>query len=52
MVGDMRYDMETGVNAGSGTCGVLYGYGTEDELRAAGAQHLIRTFPDLALLIQ
>ncbi len=51
MVGDMRYDVETGVNAGTRTCGVLYGYGTAEELRAAGAGHLVETFPDLVPLV-
>lgn len=52
MVGDMRYDMETGVNAGVRACGVLYGYGSAEELRRAGAQHLLETFPKLAALVR
>jgi phosphoglycolate phosphatase len=27
--------------------GVLYGYGSEDELRDAGADHICSTHPDL-----
>lgn len=51
MVGDMRYDVETGVNAGTRTCGVLYGYGSAEELREAGADHLVPTFPDVLPLV-
>lgn len=51
MVGDMRYDVETGVNAGARTCGVLYGYGSAEELRDAGADHLVTTFPDVLPLV-
>ncbi len=45
MVGDMRYDIETGINAGTDTCGVLYGYGTKEELQGAG--HLVSDFTGL-----
>jgi len=51
MVGDMRYDIETGVNAGVRTCGVLYGYGSAEELRDAGAHHLLEKFQELAALV-
>jgi len=47
MVGDMRYDIETGVNAGIRTCGVRYGYGTAEELIRAGAHTLVQEFPAL-----
>jgi phosphoglycolate phosphatase len=52
MAGDMVYDMETGVNAGTDTCGVLYGYGSEQELHDAGARHLVHSFTDLVALIR
>lgn len=51
MVGDMRYDVETGINAGTVTCGVLYGYGSADDLRNAGAHHLTSSFPELLTLV-
>lgn len=51
MAGDMVYDIETGVNAGTNTCGVLYGYGSEQELRDAGARHLVHSFSDLVTLV-
>jgi len=47
MVGDIRYDIETGVNAGIRTCGVRYGYGTAEELIRAGAHTLVQEFPAL-----
>lgn len=47
MVGDMRYDMETGRNAGTRTCGVLHGYGTADELARYGADALVDDFTGL-----
>ena len=40
MVGDRCFDMEGGVRAGIHTLGVTYGYGSERELREAGAERL------------
>ncbi|MFP5465483.1 MAG: HAD family hydrolase [Gammaproteobacteria bacterium] len=40
-------DLRTGRAAGAQTIGVLCGFGTEDELRAAGAQLILRTTSDL-----
>ncbi len=40
MVGDRKYDMEGGVRAGIHTLGVTYGYGSEEELREAGAERI------------
>ena len=42
MVGDRRFDMEGGVQAGVRTIGAAWGYGTEEELRDAGAQYIAR----------
>lgn len=39
-IGDSGVDMETGKNAGMDTCGVLWGFRDEDELRAHGAIYL------------
>ena len=47
MVGDRRFDMEGGVKAGVHTLGVLYGYGSEEELRTAGAEKIARTPGDI-----
>ena len=41
MIGDMVSDIQTGKAAGTLTCGVFYGYGAEDDIRAA--------LPDVAL---
>ena len=40
MIGDRRYDMIGARNHGLKALGVLWGYGTEDELRGAGAHHI------------
>ena len=39
-IGDSGVDMQTGQNAGMDTCGVLWGFRTEEELRAHGAKYL------------
>lgn len=48
MVGDRRYDVEGGRANGMDTIGVAYGYGTEEELRGAGATHVARNVGELA----
>ncbi|MDO4266034.1 MAG: HAD hydrolase-like protein [Eubacteriales bacterium] len=40
MVGDRAYDMTAAAELGLQTVGVLYGFGTEEELSSAGAQYL------------
>lgn len=52
VVGDMPYDILMGARAGAETCGVSYGNASADELRAAGATHIIDTFPQLLTLIE
>jgi phosphoglycolate phosphatase len=47
MIGDTTIDIRTGVAAGAQTVGVLCGFGTEDELRRAGADLILRTTSDL-----
>lgn len=47
MVGDRKYDVCGASAHGIETIGVSYGYGTEDELRAAGALAVVR---DVAML--
>ena len=46
--GDSGVDMETGRNAGMHPCGVLWGFRTEEELRAEGASYLVHTPQQLA----
>jgi phosphoglycolate phosphatase len=43
MIGDRMHDMIGAANNGIGTIGVLYGYGSREELRDAGAMHLCKT---------
>jgi phosphoglycolate phosphatase len=40
MVGDRKFDMIGARNNGMTAVGVLYGYGTKEELLAGGAQHV------------
>lgn len=43
MIGDRGGDMRAASSLGIQTLGVLYGYGTEEELRTAGAQAMVKT---------
>ena len=43
MVGDRKFDIEGGLANGAMTIGVTYGYGTEEELVAAGADAIAHT---------
>lgn len=47
MVGDMTVDILMGKNAGMKTCGVTYGNGKSQELEEAGANYILKRFPDL-----
>lgn len=47
MIGDRRHDIEGGKACGLESVGVLYGYGTEQELTEAGADYIIRTVAEL-----
>ena len=51
MVGDRHYDIDGAVRAGVDSIGVLYGYGTEDELRKAGATYLAETVRDIYRIV-
>ena len=48
MVGDRRYDIVGAHAVGMRGLGVLWGYGTRDELEAAGADQLVESTADLA----
>ena len=41
MVGDRHYDIDGGRAHGLRTIGVTWGYGTPDELRTSGADHIV-----------
>ena len=51
MVGDRRYDMEGARSVGMPSIGVLYGYGSQDELSAAGATQLAPSVAGLEELL-
>lgn len=48
MVGDRRYDISGAHSVGMRGLGVLWGYGTRDELETAGADQLVKSSVDLA----
>jgi N-acetyl-D-muramate 6-phosphate phosphatase len=51
MIGDTTIDIRTGKAAGAQTVGVLCGFGTESELRRAGADLVLRTTSDLLAVL-
>ncbi len=51
MVGDRKFDIEGGRANDIDTIGVLYGYGNETELKAAGATHIAASVNDLQALL-
>lgn len=48
MVGDRKFDIEGACGAGIDSIGVLYGYGSREELEAAGSTYIVDT-PDQVL---
>ncbi len=52
MIGDTTVDVRTGRAAGAQTVGVLCGFGTERELVAAGAGHIVTTTSDVLALLR
>ena len=51
VLGDTAFDMEMAVNAGVRAIGVSWGNHSADELRAAGAEHVIDQFSELLTLL-
>lgn len=51
ILGDRRYDMEGGVQAGIHTLGAAWGYGSEEELLEAGAERIARTAAEAAEIL-
>ena len=47
MVGDRNNDIEAAVNVGIDSIGVLYGYGSREELEGAGATYIVDTPSDI-----
>lgn len=52
MIGDTTVDMLAGKRAGAQTVGVLCGFGTEKELRRAGADLLVKDLTELHEILQ
>jgi phosphoglycolate phosphatase len=52
MVGDRRYDISGAHAVGMRGLGVLWGYGTRDELETAGADRLVESTADLARTVR
>jgi phosphoglycolate phosphatase len=52
MIGDTVYDVHMGIAAGCKTIGVGWGYHPLDELRAAGADHVVETMDELKLALE
>ena len=51
MVGDTKFDAAGARNAGTHFLGVLYGFGTEEEMRREGAEQFARTPEDITRLL-
>ncbi len=51
MVGDRRHDVEGAGANGLPTVGVLWGYGTRDELETAGAKYIVRDLAELETIL-
>ena len=47
MVGDRKFDIDGGAGAGVDTCGVLFGYGSEEEFSEHNATYIIEKAEDL-----
>ena len=48
MIGDRRHDIEGAKQSGLHSLGVLYGYGSREELEHAGAEAIAETPADVA----
>lgn len=51
MVGDTKFDMLGAKELGIAGLGVLYGYGTAEELHASGADYIVRTPNEIGSII-
>lgn len=47
MIGDRKFDVEAGKMLGTKTVGILYGYGSKEEIRAANPTHIVNTVTEL-----
>jgi len=51
MIGDRHHDIDAATEVGTHSIGVLWGYGDEDELRNAGATHVVNHPSELVQLL-
>lgn len=51
MIGDRKHDMLGAKKCGIAACGILFGYGSREELQTNGADMIARTVKDLELLL-
>ncbi len=51
MVGDRKYDIEGARLNGIASVGVLYGFGSKEELEAVGASHTVETVEELTEML-
>lgn len=51
MIGDRKFDILAGKKFGLETVGVLYGYGSQEELAATKPTHLVKSVADLSQLL-
>lgn len=51
MVGDREYDIHGAIAAGLDSIGVLYGYGSREELQSAGATYIVERVEDILGLL-
>ena len=51
MIGDRKYDIEGAKGAKVDSIGVLYGYGSRDELMEAGATYLVEKPEDIRNIV-
>ena len=51
MIGDRKFDMNSGKKFGLSTVGVLYGYGSREELESAGADLICETVEQLKAVL-
>lgn len=52
MVGDREYDILGAKQTGLASIGVLFGYGSREELEAAGADHIASSVPEIGEIIR
>jgi HAD superfamily hydrolase (TIGR01549 family) len=52
MVGDTELDIQCGINAGSFTCGVLYGYRTKELLAVENSDFIVESIKDILEIVE